>query len=67
MSHETWVVNASPLIALAKVGQLQLLERPGQLLLSGSGARRGFGRWRDGSCTRGAPGGIRWSSRCGDA
>jgi hypothetical protein len=28
MSHETWVVNASPLIALAKVGQLQLLERP---------------------------------------
>lgn len=33
MSHETWVVNASPRIALAKVGQLQLLERPGLLLL----------------------------------
>lgn len=33
MGHETWVVNASPLIALAKVGQLQLLERTGQQLL----------------------------------
>lgn len=27
MSRELWVVNASPLITLAKVGQLQLLER----------------------------------------
>jgi predicted nucleic acid-binding protein len=33
MSHETWVVNASPLIVLAKVGQLALLERPGHELL----------------------------------
>ena len=33
MSHETWVVNASPLIVLAKVGQLALLERPGHGLL----------------------------------
>ncbi len=32
MSRELWVVNASPLITLAKIGQLQLLVRPGATL-----------------------------------
>ena len=32
--NEVWVVNASPVIVLAKVGHLQLLkELPGELLL----------------------------------
>ena len=32
--NEVWVVNASPVIVLAEVGHLQLLEQfPGELLL----------------------------------
>ncbi|MBI2569493.1 MAG: DUF3368 domain-containing protein [Candidatus Schekmanbacteria bacterium] len=33
MSDERWVVNASPLIVLAKVGHLGLLHRPGRELV----------------------------------
>ncbi|MEE8587326.1 MAG: DUF3368 domain-containing protein [Acidobacteriota bacterium] len=33
MSSELWAINASPLIALARVGQLALLELPGRQLL----------------------------------
>jgi len=56
--NEVWVVNASPVIVLAKVGHLQLLKQlPGELLLpvpvameiqSGPRLRRGPaspGRW----------------------
>ena len=36
--NEVWVVNASPVIVLAKVGHLQLLkELPGEALVAGAG------------------------------
>jgi len=32
MAEQHWVVNASPLIALAKIGQLELLLAPSRIL-----------------------------------